>query len=263
MQQPLLSQNHGCHFALKLLDLWNISSQRCFQKLFVVPLRRLFESIARSFHYSLSLGFLEAGKVVLVTLFIGGDPQEIIQSGLCERNTFIHGIKIIWVHGGHQLANQVKAPCVRESLALVAKNFIGFISKVIGLRAIGHDFFRILHPLDLAVLIGATNKCDWIACWVLSPHEKFNNLLLTCATSIWESITKKVPSRGLVLSLSKRVSKLFEGWGGTSWLAIKRFINLGVGVLNKGLRVSTVSLESNPCCSIQKLNSHLLNWNIS
>jgi hypothetical protein len=41
-----------------------------------------------------------------VAFFIVLDTQKIVQGDLGERHSLIHGIKIIRIHGSHQLANE-------------------------------------------------------------------------------------------------------------------------------------------------------------
>lgn len=125
--------------------LWNtLARSLASQKGVVIPsciLSDLVESTGHSrlwidFDNTFSLGLQEIVKVVLVTCVVVDNSQEIVQSKFGKGNRLVHGIQVLGVHGGNQLANQMESLGKGQSQSLIFQNLMGLVAEIIGFTAV-------------------------------------------------------------------------------------------------------------------------------
>mmetsp|Transcript_21468 Transcript_21468/g.52895 ORF Transcript_21468/g.52895 Transcript_21468/m.52895 type:complete len:252 (+) Transcript_21468:419-1174(+) len=149
-----------------------------------------------------------------------------------------------------------------QSSPLISQYFVGFIPEIIRLGAVGCNFFGILHPFDLIILIGTTDKSHWVAFRVGTLNKHACNLLLGHHSAIWDTISKEPSGNAHVGIGLKRITNLFQCWCCSRCRSGKGCINSLVSVHQKGLGVPSLSGERHTVLSIQKDNFHLIKGDI-
>mmetsp|Transcript_9435 Transcript_9435/g.18048 ORF Transcript_9435/g.18048 Transcript_9435/m.18048 type:complete len:361 (+) Transcript_9435:123-1205(+) len=244
--------------SLELLYLRNILRHGRTEKILVIPLGVLFDLIRRSFDLAVTLRLAKVIKVVAVTLFIVLNTEQVVEGSLGKGDRLIHRIEVVWIHGSHELANQMKTSRVGQSRALISQDFFSLIAVVVRLGTKRYKFFRIFHPFNLCVFVGAADKSDGIAGGVLTMEQDLNYFLLRKVASVGHSVTEKVTSDRLSLSPENRFLQLFQGWGRARGPLTKYLVNLAVGFGEKGLGIASLSSQNDLGASVEKLHLDLV-----
>mmetsp|Transcript_21467 Transcript_21467/g.52893 ORF Transcript_21467/g.52893 Transcript_21467/m.52893 type:complete len:208 (+) Transcript_21467:89-712(+) len=188
--------SHLLQLGLEVLDGGNLAGHGCLQKVIVVPSHTLLQVVTGTFHTTVALGFHVEVEVMAVGFFVVLNSQQVVKSCLGERDTFVHGIQIIRIHGTDQSSNQVESLGVWQGSSLIPQDFSSFIPEIVRFGTVGCSFLGILHPFDLIVLVGTTDKSHWILRRVWTLNKKAGNLSLGSDSTIWNTITKEPSCNG-------------------------------------------------------------------